>query len=68
MFLTNQNSIREVLLFPAMKPDTGAAQEGAKPKAAAAADAVPPPPAAGLDARIAALEAELAAAKLERSA
>ena len=27
MFLTNSNSIREVLLFPAMKPDDGASQE-----------------------------------------
>jgi len=53
MFLSNKNSIREVLLFPAMKPETSA----------------PPPPPLGADApddaKIAALCAQLKAAGLK---
>ena len=46
MFLTNKNSIREVLLFPAMKPE----------------DSPPPPPPPGddADAKIRALCAQVA--------
>jgi hypothetical protein len=46
MFLTNKNSIREVLLFPAMKPE--------------ASPPPPPPPGDDADAKIRALCAQVA--------
>ena len=46
MFLTNKNSIREVLLFPAMKPE--------------ASPPPPPPPRDDADAKIRALCAQVA--------
>ena len=46
MFLTNKNSIREVLLFPAMKPESNPPP--------------PPPPGDDADAKIRALCAQVA--------